>query len=298
MRPTDLRSGSLDGSPGVTMPKLIYILIASLGTILFLVAVSATISRIFVARSIRRLIRSVGKEPLPHFTGKLASTLPEPVRRYLHFALKEGQPNIRYAVLKQQARFRHRPGSMWFTVSSTEVISGMEPGFVWDARLRHHAAWWRTAKLSYIGGNGHGHIKLFGALTLQEYEGPETDTSMLFRFLSELVWLPTGLLPTRTLRWVHVDASTARAIITDGDTQVQATFHVNELGEIDRIVTGDKYRDHKSGFEQSTFTLHCKNYQEVEGVMIPMEVNFVWNLENGDFEYGQFRITDAVYYYE
>jgi hypothetical protein len=36
----------------------------------------------------------------------------------------------------------------------------------------------------------------------------------------------------------------------------------------------------------------------VEGVMIPTEVDFVWNLESGDFEYGQFRITDVTYYYE
>lgn len=280
------------------MPKIIYILLASLATLGVLMSVSAIISRVFVARGIRRLIHSIGTMPLPHFSASLARTLPEPVRRYLHYAIKEGQPHIRYAVLRQQARFRHRPGSMWFTVRATEVISGMEPGFVWDARLRHYAAWWRTATLSYLHGVGKGHIKLFGALPLQEYGGHETDTSMLFRFLSELVWLPTALLPTRTLRWEEVDESTARAVITDGTTQVQATFHVNEIGQIDRIVTGDKYRDLKSGFEQSTFTLHCREYKEIEGVMIPTEVDFVWNLDSGDFEYGQFLITDAVYYYK
>ncbi|MCX6140699.1 MAG: hypothetical protein NTX15_07730 [Candidatus Kapabacteria bacterium] len=280
------------------MPKIIVILIASFGTLVVLGTLSAFVSRMFVTRAIRRLIQSIGKEPLPHFSASLARTLPDPVRRYLHYALKEGQPNIRYAVLKQKARFRHRPGSPWFTVKATEVISGMEAGFVWDAVLRHNRAWWRTAKLSYMKGEGHGHIKLFGSLTLQEYEGPETDTSMLFRFLSELVWLPTGLLPTKTLRWEPIDESTARAVITDGDTQVQATFHVNEIGEIDRIVTGDKYRDHKSGFEQATFTLRCRNYSEFEGVMIPTEVDFAWNLESGDFEYGQFNIIDVAYHCE
>ncbi len=280
------------------MPKLVVILLASLGTIIVLVSLSALVSRIFVARAINRLIRSVGKEPLPHFSDDLITSLPPAVQRYLRYALTIGQPNIRYAVLSQSARFRHRPGSPWFTVDATEVISGMEPGFVWDAKLRHNAAWWRTAKLSYTHGRGHGHLKLYGALTLQEYEGPETDASMLFRFLSELVWLPTGLLPTKTLRWEHVDDATARAIITDGDTQVQATFHVNEMGQIDRIITGDKYRDHKSGFEQATFSMICRNYREIEGVNIPTEVDFVWNLESGDFEYGQFVLTDIAYHYE
>jgi hypothetical protein len=252
---------------------------------------------LFAARSIKRLIRTIGKNALPNISNERMQGLPEPIQRYLRYALKDGHPNIRYAVLSQRARFRHGPNRPWFTVKATEVLSGMEPGFVWEARLRHNAFWWRTATLSYVNGIGHGHVKLYGALTLSEYEGKETDASMLFRVLSEQVWLPTGLLPTKTLRWDPIDASTARATIVDGTTRVSATVHVNELGQIDRIVTNDKYRDHKSGFEQATFTLVCKAYEEVEGVMIPTEVDFVWNLDSGDFEYGQFRITRARYVY-
>lgn len=281
-----------------TLPKIVVIPGAVLLTLIVLVAISAAVSRIFVARSIRRLLHSIGKEKLPNFSASLVGALPSPVQRYLHYALKEGQPNIRYAILRQQARFRHREGSPWFTVKAKEYISGMEPGFVWDAVLRHHPLWWRTAKLGYFASKGSGHIKLFGALGLQDVEGPETDASMLFRFLSELVWLPTGLLPTRTLRWESVDDRRARAVITDGETRVEATFHINDIGEVERIVTSDKYRDHKSGFEQEEFTLLCRNYQEIEGVMIPTEVDFVWNMDRGDFTYGQFRITDVTYFYE
>lgn len=280
------------------MLKIAIILLASFGTIAVLITFSAIVSRVFVRRSVRRLVGSIGRQPLPNFSVDLIRNLPAPVQRYFNYALKQGQANIRYAVLQQRARFRHRPGSPWFDVRATEVISGMEPGFVWDAVLRHNAAWWRTARLSYMSGRGYGRLKLFGFLTLQEYEGPETNVSMLFRFLSELVWLPTGLLPTRSLRWEQIDDSSARAIIIDGNTSVSATFHVNSLGQIDRIVTGDKYRDHKSGFEQAKFSLLCRDYQEVEGVMIPNEVDFVWNLEGGDFEYGQFRVTDAQFVYD
>ena len=279
------------------IPKLPFIIGTVFATLLVLWMCSALLSRWFVKRSIRTLLRSIGKEHLPNFTSALAAPLPSPVQRYLHYALREGQPNIRYAILRQEARFKHRVGSPWFTVRATEYISGMEPGFVWDAVLKHNAAWWRTAKLSYVHGKGHGHLKLFGALTLQEYEGSETDVSMLFRFLSELVWLPTGLLPTKTLRWQAIDDSSARAVIMDGDTKIEATFHMNSIGEIDRIVTAQKFRDHKSGFEQSRFTLECKTYKEVDGVMIPTEVDFVWNLEQGDFKYGQFKIEDVTYFY-
>ena len=100
---------------------------------------------------------------------------------------------------------------------------------------------------------------------------------MLFRFLSDLIWLPTGLLPTRALRWEHIDNDTARAVLRDESTVVQATFHVNSIGQIDRITTNSKYRDGRSGFEQTQFTLECKNYQEVEGIMIHPQQNLSVN---------------------
>jgi hypothetical protein len=277
--------------------KLLFILSSTLGTILLLWAASAIVSRVFVRRYIGRLLHSIGRERLPNFTAALSEKLPVAIQRYLHYALKDGQPNIRYAVLEQRARFRHGANRPWMDVKAREYISGMEPGFVWDATLKHNRFWWRTAKLGYIAGEGHGHIKLFGALTLEEFDGPETNTSMLFRFLSELVWLPTGLLPTRTLRWESVDDNSARAIIVDGDVHVEAVFHVNSVGQVDRIVTDHKYRDTKSGYEPTTFTLACRNYAEVDGVMIPLEVDFVWNLPSGDLEYGQFRITDADFHF-
>lgn len=279
------------------MEKLLYIVVGGLATLLVLMLSSAIVSRIFVARSKRKLIKTISKDQLPAFSSDLTRGLPAPVQRYFQTVLKDGQPALRYAILEQQATFRHRPDSPWFRVKATEVISGMEPGWVWDARLIHNAAWWRTAKLSYVQGAAHGHIKLYGAFTLQEFEGPETDKSMLFRLLSELVWIPTAFLPTKTLRWEPVDDSTARAVITDGATRVNALFHFNENNEIDRIVTSDKFRDHKSGFEQAQFTMLCSQYQEFEGVRIPTQVDFIWNLQSGDFDYGHFTLRSATYYY-
>lgn len=281
-----------------TIPRFVVIGGALLGTVIVLMVVSALVSRVFVARSIRRLLASIGKENLPNFDGGSIGHLPPPIQRYLHFALRDGQPNIRYGVVQQFAQFRHGEGRPWFSVRATEYISGMEPGFVWDAVLRHRWYWWRTAVLGYFRGKGRGHIKLFGAVTLQDVDGPETDASMLFRFLSELVWVPTGLLPTRTLRWEAMDDRRARAVIDDGHTNVTAIFHVNAIGEIDRIVTTDKYRDLKSGFEQLPFTLECGEYREFDGVMIPTQVRFVWNLERGDFTYGQFDVDTIQYHYD
>jgi hypothetical protein len=279
------------------MPKIPIIVLTIVVTFLLLWAASAVVSALFVTRARKRLQRSVGREAQPTFSRSTTANLPEPVQRYFQYALKEGQPNIRYAELQQTARFRHRESSPWISVRAREVVSAVEPGFVWDAVLKHHTLWWRTAKLSYFQEEGTGHIKLFGAFTLNDYSGPETNASMLFRCLTEQVWLPTGLLPMRTLSWHYVDSQKAKAVIRDGETTVEAMFFFNDIGQIERITTDNKYRDYKSGFEQASFTMICENYREVEGMMVPLTVRFVWNTERGDFEYGVFDVIQATYTY-
>lgn len=281
----------------LALPRWLVLLIGIGVTVTLFICISVIIGRVFVRRSIRRLIESIGKEQLPNFSAALCNNLPPPVARYLTWAIGEGHPNIRYAIIKQRAKFRNRPGGPWTHVKAREVLSGMEPAFVWDATLRHSRLWWKTAKLGFVNGSGSGHVKAYGSIVLQDLGGPETDASMLFRFLSELVWLPTGLVPTRTLRWEPINDKTARAVIKDGNLMVSATYHFGDEGQVERIVTDDKFRDLKSGFARSRFTMICRDYQDVDGVKIPLEVDFVWNLEEGDFEYGRFRIDDVRFYY-
>ena len=279
------------------MDKLLYIILGGAATLLVLVLGSALVSRVFVSRYKRKLIKTISKESLPSFSREQITSLPAPVQRYLLHVISENHPAIRYAVLEQRATFRHGPERPWFRVKAREIISGMEPGWVWDAVLIHKGGIRRTAKLSYVQGEAHGHIKFLGAFTTQEFHGPETDTSMLFRLLSEVVWIPTAFLPTKALRWEPIDDATAKAVITDGPTRVSAMFHFNQDNEIERITTSDKYRDHKSGFEQASFTMVCSSYKEFDGVKIPTQVDFIWNLETGDYDYGHFTITSARYHY-
>ena len=55
--------------------------------------------------------------------------------------------------------------------------------------------------------------KLFSAITLVNFGGREIDQSALVRYLTEAVYFPTALLPSRTLRWEELDADSARATL-------------------------------------------------------------------------------------
>ena len=55
--------------------------------------------------------------------------------------------------------------------------------------------------------------KLFSAVTLVNFGGREIDQSALVRYLTEAVYFPTALLPSRTLRWEELDSDSARATL-------------------------------------------------------------------------------------
>ena len=64
--------------------------------------------------------------------------------------------------------------------------------------------------------------KLFNAITLVNFGGREIDQSALVRYLTEAVYFPTALLPSRTLRWEALDADSARATLVSFARNFQA----------------------------------------------------------------------------
>ncbi|MEA2074867.1 MAG: DUF6544 family protein [Euryarchaeota archaeon] len=64
----------------------------------------------------------------------------------------------------------------------------------------------------------------------------------------------------------------------------------NEKGEIVRFVT-DRHRD--SSLEK--WSGYYRQYEEIDGVKIPTEVEVVWHLESGDFSYARFVVTEIEF---
>jgi uncharacterized protein DUF6544 len=62
--------------------------------------------------------------------------LPDPVRRYLHFAIPAGAPATRAVRLKHDGFFRTRPKQNWLAIRGEEYFTVAKPGFVWNASIR------------------------------------------------------------------------------------------------------------------------------------------------------------------
>lgn len=221
--------------------------------------------------------------------------LPEPVVRYFHRVLQNGQKFIRFATVRQNSQYKMTPTSDWIDVQATCGYTTDRVSLVWDAVLRDNRYVWRRAQLIYQHTTGEGLIKLYGGITLSEYSGSEADLSLLFRFLSEALLFPTALLPGGHITWKTHGPHSAEATITDDDLQCSALFYFNEVGEVEKITTHDKYRDFKGSFHKEGFVMYCRNYRTINNVLVPTELEFVWQLAEGDFPYAKIGVEDIAY---
>jgi uncharacterized protein DUF6544 len=64
------------------------------------------------------------------------NTLPEPVRRYLRYAICEGAPAIRTARLGHGGTFRMAPNQRWLAIEGKQYFTIGQPGFIWTGTVR------------------------------------------------------------------------------------------------------------------------------------------------------------------
>jgi hypothetical protein len=169
--------------------------------------------------------------------------LPEPVARYFAFALTPGQPLIRHARIEHEGEFRSGLDAAWSPFESVQHFTVAPAGFVWDARIRMAPLVNVRVRDSYIAGRAGMLAKVASLATVvDESDVPYLNSGALHRYLLELAWLPTALLPSQGVSWEAVDDSTARASLSDSGMTLSMFVHFGPNGEI-VSVEADRLRD-------------------------------------------------------
>ena len=248
-----------------------------------------------VKKGIRKLREmSIGSPTIFSVESSIAEC-PAPVQRYLRKALSNNQRMIHFVKLKQIGEYRTSLDGDWSPMRADAHYLATRPGFIWKARFGGGIIPSKIAWLELLEGKGFGSVKFLGLFTLLNPSGYEADTSLLARYLTEAIWFPTALLPASLLSWKAIDDHSAEATVHYGSNHISAVFVFDEHDDVKYITTEDKYRDFRSSFQKERFTLLCNNYQSFQGIRIPTEVDFVWNLKDGDFCYGKYKITSMHY---
>ena len=129
---------------------------------------------------------------------------------------------------------------------------------------------------------------LLNLLKVVDGEGPAYDQGELLRWLGESVWFPTNLLPRSRLKWEAVNDNEAKLTFSYNDQVLIYKVSFNEKGEITQLET-QRYMG-EDGLE--IWIGRVSDYEEINGMKIPMSIEALWKLPDGEHSYAQFHIKE------
>jgi hypothetical protein len=280
----------------VSIFVMMYI-IATLASLLSAIALIVAVSRrrfaAMVTREVTELFSDAPPALGPEHLASRRDSLPDPVRRYLDYAIHRNAPAIRTARLQHDGFLRTKPNQRWMPVRGEEYFTVAEPGFVWTASVRAAPLVWIEARDHLLSGHGNMLVKLNSTLTIADSSGIEIDQGARLRWLAEIVWFPYGFTGDK-VRWEPIDDRSARATLL-GDPPVSAVMEIDEEG---RLVTvrADRYRDIGGGKAVLTPWIgRCTDYREFAGFRVPSSIEVSWLLQEGEFTCIRFRVTALEY---
>ena len=287
------------------MARKLKIALISLAIVIVLFALAGRIGSWLWNKATVRTVADLHRSMTPGgaaqvFTGEELAGLPAPVARYLSHVLREGQPFIRSARIVQEGELRlQRAAIRSSPVTAEQEFTVPPPGFVWDARVRMLPILSARIRDTYLAGRPSMRGKLFGLISIVNASGTtELAQGALQRYLSEMVWFPTALLPGRGVTWTAIDDRRALATLTDSGTSVSLEFRFNDRDEVAEVFTSGRWREVEGQYLLTAWGGRHSNYEEREGVRIPTEFAVVWHLKEGDFEWLRGRITAVSYQFE
>jgi hypothetical protein len=223
--------------------------------------------------------------------------LPAPVQRYFRTVLKEGQPMVSGVRVRHTGTFNMGETSeQWKPFTSDQRVITRRPGFDWNGRVAVMPGPSVRVHDAYVAGEGILHAALLGLFSVVNLRGThEVAEGELMRFFAEAAWYPTALLPSQGVRWDEVDIRSARATLVDGSVAVTMLFSFNENGTIDTVRAEARGRTVGDQIIPTPWQGRFWNYQQRDGMLVPLDGEVAWLLPEGAKPYWRGRITEIAY---
>lgn len=223
--------------------------------------------------------------------------LPAPVRAYFRAALRQGRPMVAGVHVRHHGTFNMgEVADQWKPFTSDQKVVAQRPGFDWDGRIAMMPGLPIRVHDAYIAGEGLLHASLLGLFSLATVRGAgDMAEGELMRFFAEAAWYPTALLPSQGVRWEPADDRSARATLTEGTISVTMLFTFNEAGLIEAVRAAARGRMVSGEIVPTPWQGRFWNYDERDGMQVPLDGEVAWLLPGGARPYWRGRITDIAY---
>ena len=227
-----------------------------------------------------------GQQPiqLKTYDQKEIAGLPEPVQRYFKTVLQDGQAIIAKVELSQKGQFHmNETEDKWHKFNATQLVITKRLGFDWDAKIQIVPFINVFVHDTYLLGKGNLQASILGLFTVAKmHNTTELNQGELLRFLAEMVWYPTALLPSQGVVWEAINQNSSRATLTDGEATVSVVFQFDAEGLITSMRA--ESRCHSVVGDKLVFMPWVGNFREYathNGMRIPLEGEVGWEHPEG-----------------
>lgn len=227
----------------------------------------------------------------PVFSSDMLQGLPDPVKRYFRFTIKEGTPLHQVAEIAMRGKFGlgDKTTPKYLPMTATQILAAPE-GFIWKMS--------GGSGLMRVSGSDSALWTRFwlAGITPVARTGGTTDhqRSAFARCVAEAIfWTPAAVLPGPGIQWAAENDTTARLTLERGNLRQSVSITLNEDGQPTRVTmqrwsnanTDRQYRDQPFGGDLSAF-------RDFHGFMLPTHVE-AGNLI-GTKDYFPFFIADVT----
>jgi hypothetical protein len=276
----------------------LFAILAAIATVLVVDAVLFTVlARRFRRRAAAAMDRvaAAGRRAAPVVPDLAA--LPEPMRRWAeHAGIAADGPVPRGVYLVQEGAMATRP-DRWQPLAADQVMAADPPGFVWRCRLTAGRWLWVDALDRLVDGQGGLDARIWGLVPAMRVSGDAVTAGELYRWLAELVWLPTALLGHPAITWRYVDDAQAEATWRGpGLPAVSVTFRVASDGRLLSAAAEDRPRMTRGGAVPTAWHATFADEEAPFGPWrLPVGAEVAWVVEGRRLPYFRGRFVEATY---
>jgi hypothetical protein len=261
---------------------------------IFLIVAGNELFTIMVDERLRYLRLIVNYAPLPA-TIRIPQS-PEPVARYVAWALGENRGTAGCIHFRHAGRIRYGKTGLWMGMGGEAFFSLAIPGFVWRSTIAWLPGIWLEAFDYYVDRDAGMYLNLFSLFPLENNaHKEEMKDGSLFRYLASTCLFPMVHGSTDFISWENVDDTTAKATIRDKDHSVEALVRFNGRGGIESIESCHKNNPETGCPVPGHFASRFSGYSDEAGYRIPIQISTDIILPEGEELHAEYVITDIEF---
>lgn len=205
------------------------------------------------------------------------SGLPAPVQRYLVFAgVDPGRPIVEMHAMQSGTLRTDVRAARWFAFDATHEVVLPERMFAWRARVRLLGSFALHVRDGFRDGEGYGEVAIGKRLRIAQAHGGAMNSAALLRYLAEAVWYPDALLPDAGVTWTPVDAQSAQASLSVGESRAELQFFFTENGAVTRVYAPARARKDGKHFVDTPWEASLDDYRTHKGLAVPWCAQVGW----------------------